>query len=117
MKVRFSGGELALIDARAKAEGLVTAAYIGIAALAAADPQAAAGHARRAELNALVDATEQLRRAGHVLNQVVMTMHTLKQVRPSVQYITDRVWALAEALEEAAVAVAGPLRVKRRRRR
>ena len=62
--VRLTRSEHAKIEAQAKAEGLVTAAYIGIAALAMADPQEAAGHASRAELDALTDATEQLRRIG-----------------------------------------------------
>jgi hypothetical protein len=114
--VRFTEGEYARIEARAKSEGLVTAAWIGVAALAAADPEVAAGQASRAELDALVDAAEQVRRVGYLLNQAVMTMHTLKQARPAVERIAIRVWARVEALDDAALAVAGPLRAKRRRR-
>lgn len=120
--VRFSAGEWAQVEAAAEREGLVTAAYIGIAALAMADPQEAAGHASRAELDALTDATEQLRRVGYLLNQVVMTMHALRQVRPVVERIAILVWERVEVLDDAALAVAGPLRVNklnrlRRRRR
>jgi hypothetical protein len=115
--VRFTVGEHAKLEAAAEAEGLVLAAYVGVAALAMADPEEAAGHATRAELRALADATEQVRRAGHLLNQVVRTMHTLGQVRPEVGYIAARVWARVEALDEAVLAVAGPLLFKRRRRR
>lgn len=115
--VRFTASERAKVEAAAEAEGLVLAAYVGIAALAMADPEEAAGRATRAELRALTDATEQVRRAGHLLNQVVRTMHTLRQVRPAVEYLTARVWARVEVLDDAVLAVAGPLRVKRRRRR
>jgi len=115
--VRFTADEHAKLEAAAEAEGLVLAAYVGIAVLAVADPEEAAGHASRAELRALIGATEQVRMAGHLLNQVVRTMHTLGQVRPEVGYIAARVWAQVEALDDAVLAVAGPLRVKRRRRR
>jgi hypothetical protein len=111
--VRFSAGEWARVEAAAKREGLVTAAFIGIAALAMADPQEAAGHASRAELDALTEATEQLRRIGYLLNQIVMTMHALKQVRPIVERIAIRVWERVEVLDDAALAVAGPLRMNR----
>ena len=115
--VRFTAGEYARIEARAKAEGLVTAAWIGIAALAMADPEVAAGHASREELDKLTAATEQVRRAGYLLNQAVMTMHALGQVRPVIEHVTSRVWEKVEALDDAAMAVAGPLRARRRRRR
>lgn len=111
--VRLTRSEFEQIEAKAKAEGLVTAAYIGIAALAMADPQEAAGHASRAELDALTEATEQLRRIGYLLNQIVMTMHALRQVRPVVEHIAIRVWERVEVLDDAALAVAGPLRMHR----
>lgn len=114
--VRFTGGEFARIDARARAEGLLTAAWIGVAAMAMADPRAAAGHATREELDKLIAATEQVRRAGHLLNQAVLTMQALGQVRPSVQYITDRVWESVQVLDDATVAVAGQMRRTGRRR-
>jgi hypothetical protein len=111
--VRFSAGEWAQVEAAAEREGLVTAAFIGVAALAMADPQEAAGHASRAELDALTEATEQLRRIGYLLNQIVMTMHALKQVRPIVERIAVLVWKRVEVLDDAALAVAGPLRMNR----
>jgi hypothetical protein len=114
--VRFTAGEHARLEAAAEAEGLVLAAYVGVAALAMADPEEAAGHASREELRALIAAADQVRRAGHLLNQVVRTMHTLGQVRPEVEHITARVWARVEALDDAVIAAAGPLRAKRRRR-
>jgi hypothetical protein len=114
--VRFTESELARIEVRAVSEGLVTAAWVGIAALAMADPEAAAGHASREELDDLVAATEQVRRAGYLLNQAVMTMHALKQVRPAVEFLAVRVWQRVEALDEAAIAVAGQLRRTRWRR-
>lgn len=111
--VRFSAGEWARVEAAAEREGLVTAAYIGVAALAMADPQEAAGHASRAELDALTEAAEQLRRIGYLLNQAVMTMHATGQVRPVVEHIAIRVWEKVEVLDDAALAVAGPLRMRR----
>jgi hypothetical protein len=46
-----------------------------------------------------------------------MTMHTLKQARPVVEHVATRVWDRVEALDDAALAVAGPLRMNRLRRR
>jgi hypothetical protein len=114
--VRFTESEWARIEARARAMGLVTAAYVGVAAVAMADPEAAAGHASREELDKLTAATEQVRRASSALNQAVRTMRALKQVRPAVELITVRVWEKVEALDDALIAVAGPLRARRSRR-
>jgi hypothetical protein len=111
--VRFTGSEWAQVEAAAEREGLVIAAYIGIAALAMADPEEAAGHASREELDVLTDAAEQLRRIGYLLNQAVMTMHTLRQVRPVIEHIAIRVWERVEVLDDAVLAVAGPLRMNR----
>lgn len=115
--VRFTASEWARIDAAVARQGLVAAAYIGIAALAAADPEVAAGQASRAELEALTAATEQLRRMGYLLHQVVMTMNALQQVRPAVEHIANLVWARVDVLDDAAIAIARLLRTRRRRRR
>lgn len=114
--VRFTEAELARIDARAEAEGLLNAAWIGIAALAMADRDVAAGRASQEEINKLTAAVEQARRAGCALNQAVMTMRALGQFRPSVQYIADRVWHSVRCLDDAVVAVTGPVSRTRRRR-
>lgn len=109
-------GELAEVGAAGR-EGLVTAAWLGNAGLAMARPRGRRGaHVSREELDRLVDATEKVRRAGILLNQVVRTMHATGQVRPVIEHIAIRVWARLEALDDAVLAVAGPLRVKRRRR-
>jgi hypothetical protein len=108
--VRYTPGEFAQVEAAAEREGLVTAAWLGGAGLALSDPEAPVGRASREELDRLVDATEKVRRAGVLLNQVVATMHATGQVRPVVEYIAVRVWQKVEQLDDAAIAVAGPLR-------
>jgi hypothetical protein len=115
--VRFTVSEWARIDTAAAREGLVAAAYIGMAALAAADPEVAAGQASRAELDALTVATEQLRRVGYLLDQLIMTMRALQEVRPAVEHIANLVWARVDVLDGAVVAIARSLRARRRRRR
>ena len=48
--------------------------------------------ASQEELDDLVDATEKVRRAGVLLNQVVRTMHVTGQVTPTIEYIAVKVW-------------------------
>jgi hypothetical protein len=117
--VRYTPGELAQVEAAAEREGLLTAAWLGGAGLVLSDPDpgAPAGRASREELDRLVDATEKVRRAGVLLNQVVATMHATRQVRPVVEYIAVKVWQKVEQLDDAAIALAGPLRKARRRHR
>jgi hypothetical protein len=114
--VRYSPGEFRQVEAAALREGMLTAAWLGGAGLAMSDPNAPAGHASREELDLLVDATEKTRRAGVLLNRVVATMHATGQVRPVVESIAVRVWQKVEQLDDAAIAVAGPMRRARRRR-
>ena len=114
--VRFTASELARIDAAAARENLKTASYIGMAALAAADPEVAADWASRAELDALTAATEQLRRIGYLLSQLVMTMRALGEVRPVVEHVADLIWSRLDALNDAVNIVSMSMRARRRRR-
>jgi hypothetical protein len=115
--VRYTPGEVADVDAAAAREGMVTAAWLGVVGLALSDPHGgrAAGTSRE-ELDDLVDATEKVRRAGVLLNQVVRTMHATGQVNESIEYIAVKVWERVQKLDDAAMAVAGPaLRARRLR--
>jgi hypothetical protein len=117
--VRYTPGELALVEAAATREGLVTAAWLGNAGLALASPHGRrAAHASQEELDRLVDATEKVRRVGVLLNQVVATMHSIREVRPVVEVIAVRVWEKVQALDDAAIVVSDPaLRRSRKVRR
>jgi len=94
---------------------MVTAAWLGVVSLALSDPHGgrAAGTSRE-ELDDLVDATEKVRRAGVLLNQVVRTMHATGQVNESIEYIAVKVWERVQKLDDAAMAVAGPALKARR---
>lgn len=105
--VRYTPGEAAKVEAAAEREGLVTAAWLGGAGLTMADLRARhATAASREELDDLVDATEKVRRAGVLLNQVVRTMHVTGQVNASIEYIAVKVWDRVQKLDDAATAVA-----------
>ena len=108
--------EWARIDAAAARENLKMAAYIGMAALAAADPEVAADRASRSELDALTAATEQLRRIGYLLSQLVMTMRALGEVRPVVEHVADRVWSRLDVLDGAVNIFSMSMRARRGRR-
>ena len=114
--VRFTATEWARIDAAAARENLKMAAYIGMAALAAADPEVAADRASRSELDALTAATEQLRRIGYLLSQLVMTMRALGEVRPVVEHVADRVWSRLDVLDGAVNIFSMSMRARRGRR-
>jgi hypothetical protein len=98
---------------------MVTAAWLGNAGLALARSHGRTGaRVSQEELDRLADATEKVRRAGVLLNQVVRTMHATGQVRPVVEHIAVRVWEEVAKLDDAAIVVAGSaLRGRRRRRR
>lgn len=96
---------------------MVTAAWLGVVGLTLSDPHR--GHTAgtsREELDDLVDATEKVRRAGVLLNQVVRTMHATGQVNESIEYIAVKVWERVQKLDDAAMAVAGPALKARRLR-
>jgi hypothetical protein len=114
--VRFTASEWARIDAAAAREKLKNTSYIGMAALAAADPEVAAGWASRAELDALTATTEQLRRTGYLLSQLVMTMRALGEVRPVVERVADLVWSRLDVLDGAVNSVSKSMRARRGRR-
>jgi len=115
--VRYTPGEVAKVEAAAAGEGLVTAAWLGVVGLALSDPQGrhATGASREA-LDDLVDATEKVRRAGVLLNQVVRTMHATGQVNATIEYIAVKVWERVQKLDDAATAVAGAALEARRHR-
>jgi hypothetical protein len=114
--VRYTPGEVAQVEAAAAREGLVTAAWLGGVGLTLSDLQARhATVASREELDDLVDATEKVRRAGVLLNQVVRTMHVTGQVNASIEYIAVKVWDRVQKLDDAAMAVAGATLKARRR--
>jgi hypothetical protein len=105
--VRYTPCELAKVEAAAAREGLVTAAWLGGAGLTLSDLQARqVAVASREELDDLVDATEKVRRAGVLLNQVVRTMHVTGQVNASIEYIAVKVWDRVQELDDAVMAVA-----------
>jgi hypothetical protein len=115
--VRYTQSEIAQVEAAATREGLVTAAWLGNAGLAlSGQPGRLPAQATREELDDLVDATEKVRRAGVLLNQVVRTMHATGQVNGAVERIAAKVWQRVEKLDDAAMAVAGPALKARRRR-
>ena len=73
--VRYTSGELARVEAEAVREGMVTAAWLGNAGLALARSHGRTGtRVSQEELDRLVDATEKVRRAGVLLNQVVVSI-------------------------------------------
>lgn len=112
LAVRYTPAEMARVEAAAAREGLVTAAWLGNAGLELSDPDPqgrAAGHASREELDRLTQATEKVRRAGYLLNQVVRTMHATGQVSVAIEYVAAKVWEKVTELDDAAVAVAAPL--------
>ncbi len=118
MAVRYTPGELAKVEAAAAREGLVTAAWLGEAGLALADPAPAgreAARASREELDRLVQATEKVRRVGYLLNQVVATMHSTGRVSAAIERVAVLVWEKVEQLDDATMAVR-PRRKARRRR-
>ena len=86
-------------------------------ALAAADPMVAAGRASQAEQAALTATTEQLRRIGYLLDQAVMTMRALGEVRPVVERAATLVWARVEVLDGLVFAIAISSRARRSGRR
>jgi hypothetical protein len=114
--VRYTPGEVAKVEAAAAGEGLVTAAWL-VVGLALSDPQGrhATGASREA-LDDLVDATEKVRRAGVLLNQVVRTMHATGQVNTTIEYIAVKVWERVQKLDDAVMAVAGAALKARRLR-
>lgn len=106
--VRYTPDEVAKVEAAAARAGMVTAAWLGDAGLTLSDLRARhATAASREELDDLVDATEKVRRAGVLLNQVVRTMHVTGQVNASIEYIVDKLWDRVQKLDDAAMAVAG----------
>ncbi len=115
--VRYTQNEIAQVEAAAAREGLVTAAWLGNAGLALSGQRSRlAAQATREELDDLVDATEKVRRAGVLLNQVVRTMHATGQVNDAIERIAAKVWQRVEKLDDAAMAVAGSALKARRRR-
>jgi enamine deaminase RidA (YjgF/YER057c/UK114 family) len=115
--VRYTQSEIAQVEAAAAREGLVTAAWLGNAGLALSGQLGRLpAQATREELDDLVDATEKVRRAGVLLNQVVRTMHATGQVNGAIEGIAAKVWQRVEKLDDAAMAVAGPALKARRRR-
>lgn len=115
--VRYTPSEVAQVEAAAAREGLVTAAWLGNVGLALADPQGRPiARASQEELDDLVDATEKVRRAGVLLNQVVRTMHATGQVNTTIEYIALKVWERVQSLDDAAMVVAGAVLKHRRRR-
>jgi hypothetical protein len=116
--VRYTPGELALVEAAAAREGLVIAAWLGNAGLALAGPHPAGrpgARASREELDLLVQATEKVRRVGYLLNQVVATMHSTGRVSAAIERVAVLVWEKVEQLDDATMAVR-PRRKARRRR-
>jgi hypothetical protein len=73
------------------------------------DPESAAWHASRQELDRLTAGTQQVRRVGHPLNQAVMTMHATDRVNATIEDITTIVSQKIEVLDDAAMAVGGSL--------
>lgn len=63
-----------------------------------------------------MDATEKVRRAGVLLNQVVKTMHATGQVNIAIKRIAVKNWQRVEKLDDAAMAIARPALKARRRR-
>lgn len=115
--VRYTPDEIEQVGAAAAREGLVTAAWLGNVGLGLSDPHGRpAALASREELDDLVDATEKVRRAGVLLNQVVKTMHATGQVNSAIELIAVKVWERVEKLDDAAMAIAGPALKARRRR-
>ena len=102
MAVRYSTEEMARVDAAAAREGLVTAAWLGEVGLAAADPDGPvpAGRASREELDAVVHATEVLRRVGFLLNQAVAAFHSTGTPPEPLVRITDLTWRLVAKLDD-----------------
>jgi hypothetical protein len=115
--VRFTPAQLAEVDAAAARDGLLTAAWLGNVGLAQADPCASRtdDHASREELDKLAQATEKVRRAGVLLNQVVKTMHATGQVRPVIEHIAVKVWQAVEELDDATMAIAARRNARRHR--
>lgn len=115
--VRYTPSEVAQVEAAAGREGLVTAAWLGSVGLALSDPQGRPPvRASQEELDELVDATEKVRRAGVLLNQVARTMHATGQLNSTIEYVAVKVWETVQRLDDAAMAVAGSVLRGRRHR-
>ena len=99
--VRYTPSEVAQVEAAAAREGLVTAAWLGSVGLALSDALGRpAVRASQEELDELVDATEKVRRAGVLLNQVVRTMHATGQLNTTIEYVAVKVWERVHRLDD-----------------
>lgn len=91
-----------MINAEAARDRMVAAAWAGEILLAAADPDRPAleGRASREELDAVVQATEMVRRVGYLLNQFAAGFHSTGTLPEGFTRVTDLAWRVVTRLDD-----------------
>lgn len=100
--VRFSAEEMARVDAAAARDRMVASAWAGEIILAAADPDGplTAGRALREEKDAVLHATEVVRKVGYLLNQAVAAFHATGTPPEELTRITALTWRVVTRLDD-----------------
>ena len=106
VRVKFTAAEKTTLEQAANRTGLSLAAYVGQAAMDAAEHRAApVDSIHREVLAELIRAGNLVRRAGTNLNQAVARLHTTGQPGPDLAPAADWIARVAVEVEDASLAV------------